>query len=320
MVGPKRSGKGTIGRVLTALLGRHNVAAPTLAGLGTNFGLQELITRPLGLISDARLSTRSDASVVAERLLSISGEDSLTVDRKYKDPWTGRLPTRFMILTNELPDLKDASGALASRFILFILTRSFYGRENPKLTQELLEEAPGILNWALDGLDRLNERGWFEMPESSKGIIQQMEDLASPVGAFIRRMCVLSTDAEIETDELWDAWKAYCETENIRLGTKAVFGKDLAAAAPTVKRLRQGERDARQYMYTGITSRARYEETARTARTPNPEKAPGPSSLGKNGQTTATTFCVFNCANPAIGIDGAGNPYCEKHVPIGVRR
>ena len=39
LVGPKRSGKGTIGRVLTGLLGRHNVAAPTLAGLATNFGL-----------------------------------------------------------------------------------------------------------------------------------------------------------------------------------------------------------------------------------------------------------------------------------------
>ena len=31
LVGPKRSGKGTIARVLTGLLGAHNTAAPTLA-------------------------------------------------------------------------------------------------------------------------------------------------------------------------------------------------------------------------------------------------------------------------------------------------
>ena len=43
LVGPKRGGKGTIGRVLTRLLGRHNVAGPTLSTLGTNFGLQDLI-------------------------------------------------------------------------------------------------------------------------------------------------------------------------------------------------------------------------------------------------------------------------------------
>jgi hypothetical protein len=43
IVGPKRSGKGTIGRVIRALLGNHNVAAPTLAGLTKNFGLQALL-------------------------------------------------------------------------------------------------------------------------------------------------------------------------------------------------------------------------------------------------------------------------------------
>jgi len=39
LVGPRRGGKGTIGRVLTGLLGVHNVACPTMAGLATNFGL-----------------------------------------------------------------------------------------------------------------------------------------------------------------------------------------------------------------------------------------------------------------------------------------
>jgi putative DNA primase/helicase len=72
--------------VLTGLLGAHNVAAPTLASLTTNFGLSPLIGCPLGLISDARLSTRADGSVAVERLLSISGEDSITIDRKYRDP------------------------------------------------------------------------------------------------------------------------------------------------------------------------------------------------------------------------------------------
>jgi putative DNA primase/helicase len=164
LVGPRRSGKGTIGRVLTGLLGRFNVGAPTLAGLSTNFGLQVLIDKPLALISDARLSTKADAGIVVERLLSISGEDSITVDRKYRDPWTGRLPSRFLILTNELPRLSDSSGALASRFIMLVLTRSFLGEENPALTDELLEEAPGILNWGLEGLDRLTARGYSSSP------------------------------------------------------------------------------------------------------------------------------------------------------------
>jgi putative DNA primase/helicase len=63
LVGPKRSGKGTIARVQRALIGTSNVCAPTLAGLATNFGLSSLLDKPLGIISDARLSRRTDQAV-----------------------------------------------------------------------------------------------------------------------------------------------------------------------------------------------------------------------------------------------------------------
>ena len=179
LVGPKRSGKGTIARVLTGLLGGHNTAAPTLSGLTQNFGLQPLIGKPLAIISDARLGSRSDNFIAVERLLSISGEDTITIDRKYRDPWTGRLPTRFMILTNELPRFTDSSGALASRFVMSTLTQSFYGQENPALTAELLDEASGIFNWALAGLDRLRERGYFVVPKSAREAQRHLDDLAS---------------------------------------------------------------------------------------------------------------------------------------------
>ena len=60
---------------------------PTLAGLGTNFGLSpadrqaagDHLRRPPGQLP---------AHTVVERLLSITGEDMLTVDRKYREPWT----------------------------------------------------------------------------------------------------------------------------------------------------------------------------------------------------------------------------------------
>jgi putative DNA primase/helicase len=43
IVGPKRSGKGTVARVLTALLGQANVSGPTLSRMSKNFGLAPLI-------------------------------------------------------------------------------------------------------------------------------------------------------------------------------------------------------------------------------------------------------------------------------------
>lgn len=153
LIGPTRSGKGTIARVLSALLGKGNVAGPTLASLGTNFGLSPLLGKPLAVVSDARLAGGNVHQVV-ERLLSISGEDLLTVDRKFKDPWSGKLPSRFLILSNELPRFGDASGAIANRFVVLAMHESFLGKENTELTTELT----GILSWALDGLDRLTTR------------------------------------------------------------------------------------------------------------------------------------------------------------------
>jgi P4 family phage/plasmid primase-like protien len=177
IVGPKRSGKGTIARVLRRLIGTDNTVAPTLAGLGMNFGLAALIGKRVGIISDARLGGRADQQAIAERLLSITGEDAITIDRKYLSAWTGQLQLRFIVISNELPRLADASGALASRFIVLLLTRSFYGYENPTLTYRLFTELPGILNWSIAGWRRLTQRGHFVKPRSALDHVQQLEDL-----------------------------------------------------------------------------------------------------------------------------------------------
>jgi len=203
LIGPTRSGKGTIARVLAALIGKGNAAGPTLASLGTNFGLSPLLGKPLAVVSDARLG-RGDERQVVERLLSISGEDMLTVDRKYREPWTGKLPTRFLVLSNELPRFGDASGAIAHRFIVAAMTKSFLHKENTRLTNELLTELPGILRWSLDGLDRI-AHGSFTEPASSADAIAALQDLVSPVAAFVRERCNRGAGREIGVAELYAA-------------------------------------------------------------------------------------------------------------------
>jgi putative DNA primase/helicase len=148
MVGPTRGGKGVIARVLTALIGKQNVAGPTLNSLGGDFGLAPLIGKPLAIISDARFVGKN-GNIVVERLLSISGEDVLTVNRKYRDQWTGKLPSRLHVISNELPRLSDASAALVGRIVLLLLSRSWLGREDHELERRLHGELAGILNWSI---------------------------------------------------------------------------------------------------------------------------------------------------------------------------
>ncbi|MCX3285661.1 phage/plasmid primase, P4 family [Streptomyces sp. NEAU-H22] len=252
MVGPSRSGKGTIARVLKSLVGKENLAGPTLAGLGTNFGLATLVGKPLAVISDARLSG-NDNSQVVERLLTISGEDTIDVDRKFREQWTGKLPTRLMILSNELPHFGDSSGVIANRFILLSTRLSWLGREDPTLTDRLIAEMPGIINWALEGLARLERAGRITEPASSREAITTMRDTASPTSAFIRERCTTGPACTVPVDALWTVWREWAEDNNVKPGTKQVFGRNLLSVVPQLNRTRprapSGERIA---TYHGI--------------------------------------------------------------------
>lgn len=259
LVGPKRAGKGTIGRVLTGLLGHHNVCAPTLSSLTTNFGLQDLIDKRVAIISDARLGSRVDQHTVAERLLSISGEDLITVDRKFKEPWTGPLGVRFVLLTNELPRIADTSGALPSRFIILTLTESFLGREDTQLTKQLLEERAGILTWSLAGLVRLQKRGHFLQPASGNESLQEMEDLASPTAAFVRDRIEPGDGTTcvgycVELDMLYDDWTLWCRDAGREkfITNRQTFGRDLRAVIPGLSVSQPRRRGKQTRVYEGI--------------------------------------------------------------------
>jgi putative DNA primase/helicase len=233
IVGSKRSGKGTIGRVLSRLVGAANVAGPTISGLGGSFGMQPLIGKSLAIVSDARFSGENIGTVV-ERLLCISGEDTLTIERKFLGAVTMKLPTRFVFLTNELPRMHDVSGALASRFLILRLTRSFYGNEDVHLADALAAELPGILLWAIDGLRRLRERGRFAPPQSTAEMIEEMQHLASPITAFVRDRCEVGPDNRVWIDQLYQAWRAWCDQEGRPATSRQIFGRDLLAAVPGV--------------------------------------------------------------------------------------
>ncbi len=190
IVGPKRSGKGTIARVIRGLIGAENCACPTMSSLSTNFGLWPLLGKSVAMIQDARLSGKSDVAATVERLLSISGEDAQDIDRKFLPPVNAKLHCRFMLMTNELPKLSDSSGALPGRMILLKLTQSWYGKEDTALTDRLLAELPAILLWAIVGWKRLRDRGHFIQPDAGRELIDELADLASPVGAFVRERCL----------------------------------------------------------------------------------------------------------------------------------
>lgn len=53
-----------------------------------------------------------------------------TVPRKFLSAWEGQLPIKLMMISNEVPNLNDPSGALPARIITLQLRHSFLGRED----------------------------------------------------------------------------------------------------------------------------------------------------------------------------------------------
>lgn len=235
LIGPPRSGKGTIARVLKALLGADSVVSPTLKSLENQFGLAPLVGKTVAIIGDARLGGHSDQQQVVERLLSISGEDGISIDRKNRDAIDVRLRVRVVLLSNELPKLYDTSGALASRFVILTLSKSFLGEEDTELESKLLAELPGILRWALEGREDLAERGRFVSPLASEAAVAHLRAISNPLGVFLGECCEVGPVVQCEVTELYQAYKIWCERNGRDAANRQVFSRDLHTLHPQIK-------------------------------------------------------------------------------------
>jgi putative DNA primase/helicase len=193
---------------------------------------------------------------LVSRLLSLSGEDDITVPRKNKDDWTGNLNVRFLINSNEVPGFSDGSGVIADRFILIRFLESFYGREDRTLRDRLAKELSGILNWALEGLRALRKQDHFTQPTNSAELIEMMRFAASPILEFISDRLEVGKELGDSRDHVHAAYKGWCIANDHRPMSKTKFDMALNKALPSVTVGRPGGRsEDRDRIYRGIRRR-----------------------------------------------------------------
>lgn len=228
LFGDTRTGKGVITRTLQHLVGVENTASPNLAQLGETFGLAGTIGKTLITINDARFRGVKTAELV-ERLLNLTGEDDMQINRKNRPVWEGRPSARVMIVSNDLPSITgEQSTAFAKRIIGPVkLHRSFFGIEDELLERKLRAELPAILMWAFDGYDRLCEQGHFTVPVSSARLHRELERSMSPVLIFLDERCVLGPDERVAKDRLYAAYRSWCEDTGTWRASAIEFGRQL---------------------------------------------------------------------------------------------
>nr|WP_321253283.1 DUF5906 domain-containing protein [uncultured Ruegeria sp.] len=248
ITGPRRSGKGTYGRILNGLLG-GTTASISSTQLQGSFPLQNLIGKTVAILPDVRIDRNTKQGQLAEVLLSVSGEDPQSVQRKFKIDWNGILSVRFLMMSNSVPRLMDHDGVLFSRFIFIEFPNSHFGEEDETLTDRLMRDRAVILRWALDGYIRLRRQRQFSTSATHKRVSEQALVRMDPVGRFIDSwLDVTGGDDWMPFEDLEAGFFGFCEAHNMNPFStegfaKVFWAKDVDGVVRRRERVDNGKRD-----------------------------------------------------------------------------
>jgi P4 family phage/plasmid primase-like protien len=221
--GPPRSGKSTSKNILERLVGRAHISQKQLSDLGKEFGLQDAIDKRLIVIPDARDVSGGQRGQALERLLAITGGDTLSIPRKFLPAVSISLLTRLLVLGNRQPAWIDESGALAARQIAILFDRSFEGKEDQSVEDRLMTELPGIANWAIEGLRRLRANGYrFTVSERGREAVAEVRRNTSPALRFAED-CLVVTGNPNDVVLQDDVYRAYGDW----VGREGLGGREL---------------------------------------------------------------------------------------------
>jgi putative DNA primase/helicase len=228
LTGQGGTGKSTAMRVWRALLGRENVSAVSLHKLDEDrFATADLY----GKLANAFADLPSRALTSSEVFKTITGGDAIRGERKHGQPFSWTPFVRLIFSANETPPTADNSDAYFERWLVLPFERKFRGtaRQDPNLTEKLTTpgELSGLLNRALDGLNRLHRQGGFSHFKVSDDAHERFRIDSDSAAGFIDESCVVGESETVSRATLFAAYKEWCATNNRRPFSATRFNRDL---------------------------------------------------------------------------------------------
>jgi len=254
-VGQRRSGKSTILSAMEAMLGPEQCGSTSLPMLANPFGLSPLVGKSTVIAGDIKgTARRAEMDAALEVILRITGRDRVPINQKYVEPYDAELPCRFTMAMNDLPLFTDHSQAIIARTLILPFPNCYEGKEDFALKDRIKKEAAGgkLINFALWGLKDLRKTGRFIEPKVSTEQINQFKELTAPMSVFIDECCNEGA-VEISKDQVYEAWKAWCDACDRKPGNRMLFGRWFTQYAPMVTNVRKNINGERVYVYQGIT-------------------------------------------------------------------
>lgn len=204
-LGSGANGKGVLANVIQALHGY--VAAVNMDNLD-GFKLSVLIGASLIYCDEI------PRHKINEQLLkSLIAGERVMVDRKYKDPLSINVRGKWLVLGNHLPAITDHSTGFWRRWDIVPFNVTIpEAKRDPLLAETIIrEELSGVLNWALEGLVRLQERGGFDavMPKAMSQMLYEAKIETNTVSAWFTDNTIAMGESETIVKDV--VYQHYCE-------------------------------------------------------------------------------------------------------------
>ena len=235
LVGEGSNGKSVFLKVIEALFGRENISHVTAQELGGRFAKVDIVGKLLNIAGDLPPHGIPNIGVFKQ----ITGGDRGRADRKHKDAIDAEFTAKHIFSANQLPsNVSDKTYAFYRRWLIFIFPRTFDEKTaDPFLPEKLLNELPGIFNWALEGYKELKESMSFDYPLSIGEIMDLYEYASNSLARFINEECEeASFEDWITFEEFYKLYSSYCKEYNLTPKADSVVGRELKSVAPYIIR------------------------------------------------------------------------------------
>jgi P4 family phage/plasmid primase-like protien len=230
LVGEGANGKSVVLAGMHAMLGQENVSTVPLEDFGRRFAMAQTLGKLANICPEVGELDRTAEGT----LKAFTSGDRMTFEKKGKDAFTARPTARLVLSTNNVPRFSDRSDGVWRRLLLVPFTRQVptgrrvAGLDKPEFWLGA-GEAPGILNWSLEGMRRLKANGLrFTEPAACRAALLEHRVDSDPCRAFLEEQYAADPEARpLRTCELYGNYKGWCEANGYRAVSANNFGRQV---------------------------------------------------------------------------------------------
>lgn len=227
LVGDGGNGKSTFVDTISMVIGKEATSHIDLEGLYGQYGMKGLIGKRLNIIEEVHGNYYQ-----SNKLKKLISGESVTIDVKYKDQFDFRPQAKFIFAVNIMPRVDDTSTATERRICAVQFLNNFRDNPNTALRSDvglLAKELPGILNWMLDGADKLIKMGKFIVTKEQTDMLSEYRQENSSVEGFIGECLIFEEGAKLTARDAYEEYKSYCIRDGRKFKGNKLFTKEMRA-------------------------------------------------------------------------------------------